>query len=660
MTKDDYVVAAAAMNGRPQRLVSVDRTDGVSFRDQLNVGSAISRQRFLSRAAAKFEVEPGQIGWLDDAIVAAADEADVQADALVDDAPAAGRKSQATQLVELGAAAELFHDPDGEAYARFDVDGHREVSGVRSRHFRRWMARLFYLTAGKAPSSQAMQDAIGVLEGRAIFEGTERTVYVRVAGQDDKIYIDLCNEPWQVIEVSNFGWRLLDESPVMFRRAKAMLSLPVPTLGGSLDELRALVHMDDDEWTLFVAWLVAAYRPTGPYPILDVQGEHGSGKSTACRMARALVDPNTSMLRSEPREPRDLMISSKNGWVIALDNLSAIQAWQSDCLCRLATGGGFSTRTLYENDEETIFDAQRPVIINGIDEVATRADLLDRCLMINLPRMEQDQRRPEAELWSTFDRARPRILGALLSAVSAALANIATTKLTELPRMADFALWVTAAESALGFTPGQFMAAYAANRDSGNEMALESSPIGRVLVDFIDQCGSWTGTMSELLDELERRLNERATQQKSWPKSAASLGSTIKRLAPNLRQAGIAVELGHVGRGRRKRRSVILTRREPESAVPTDPAVPIPHITDSTGDGGDGPEPIGDGGRSADAVDVSPCDATPGTSGDGGDAVLRTQSCAASDTRPTRLRGLCTGRLTPTAAVEGSDEGMPF
>ena len=64
-------------------------------------------------------------------------------------------------------------------------------------------------------------------------------------------------------------------------------------------------------------------------------------------MARALVDPNTAMLRSEPREPRDLMIASKNGWIIALDNLSGIQAWQSDCLCRLSTGGGFSTRTLY-------------------------------------------------------------------------------------------------------------------------------------------------------------------------------------------------------------------------------------------------------------------------------------------------------------------------
>jgi hypothetical protein len=49
---------------------------------------------------------------------------------------------------------------------------------------------------------------------------------------------------------------------------------------------------------------------------------------------------------------------------VALDNLSDIKPWLSDCLCRLSTGGGFSTRTLFENDEETIFNATRPVILN--------------------------------------------------------------------------------------------------------------------------------------------------------------------------------------------------------------------------------------------------------------------------------------------------------
>ena len=60
------------------------------------------------------------------------------------------------------------------------------------------------------------------------------------------------------------------------------------------------------------------------------------------------------------------MIAATNGWCLAFDNVSVIQAWLSDALCRLATGGGFATRGLYTDDEETIIDAQRPVVLNGV------------------------------------------------------------------------------------------------------------------------------------------------------------------------------------------------------------------------------------------------------------------------------------------------------
>lgn len=375
MTHDDYELDVAAVNGRPQRLATINRLDGAVFRDHVNADSARSRQGFIRRAAFKFEVEPQRLAWLDDALVTAADDADFRADEAAADAMPDARKNQATALIELCGGVELFRDPEGKGFVRFQVGEHSEVAALRSRHYRNWLAHQFYLTANKAPSAQGMQDAIGVLEGKAIFEGQTYPVHVRVAGCEGKIYVDLCNESWQVVEISTSDWRILETSPVMFRRAKAMLPLPPPVAGGSVDELRPFVQMTDEDWILFKAWLVAAFRDVGPYPVLDVQGEHGSGKSTVCRLARALIDPNTALLRCEPRDPRDIMIAANNGRIVALDNLSGIQAWQSDCLCRLATGGGFSTRMLYENDEEAIFDAQRPVIINGIDDVATRARL---------------------------------------------------------------------------------------------------------------------------------------------------------------------------------------------------------------------------------------------------------------------------------------------
>jgi hypothetical protein len=496
------------------------------------------------------------------------------------------RKSQSTVLVEMADDVDLFHDPDGEAYARFPVgdgdDLHWEVSRVSAKPFRRWLKRRFYESTQKTPSAQSLQDALGVIEAKAIYDGDARKVFIRLAEHEDRIYLDLGNDRWQAIEIDRLGWRVVDDPPVMFRRAKAMKSLPTPDPQGDIQKLRRFANVTKEEWPLLLAWLVQAMRPRGPYPVLAVHGEHGSAKSTLCRFARKIVDPNTSPLRADYREPRDLLICANSGWIVALDNLSVIKDWLSDCFCRLSTGGGFSTRTLYENDEETIFDAKRPLILNCIEEVVNRSDLLDRCVLLNLPRIDGDKvkRIPEATLEREFDDALPSILGGLLTAVSAAMRNQDQVQLPELPRMADFAIWATAAESALGLEKGKFMEAYTANRAAGNETAIEASPVGKVLIDFVQARGTWTGTATELLSELESRVSEKTRELKSWPRSARTLGGTVKRLAPNLREAGVEVEFGRTGRSR----TIKLSRTAKESSVTT-----VTNVTtaENTADSGD-------------------------------------------------------------------------
>src|SRR5206468_10836955 len=141
--------------------------------------------------------------------------------------------------------------------------------------------------------------------------------------------------------VTAAGWRVISDPPVKFRRARGMLSLPTPTAGAPISALRHFLNVENDEqWTLLLAWLVAAMRPSGPYPVLALLGEQGTAKSTTQEMFRTLIDPNVAPLRSEPRDVRDVMIAASNGWCVALDNVSDIEPWLSDCLCRLATGGG--------------------------------------------------------------------------------------------------------------------------------------------------------------------------------------------------------------------------------------------------------------------------------------------------------------------------------
>ena len=537
---EPVTVTVSPAGKKPQRLVVAQRGD-IFHRDRLDTDSSISRKRFVKELAAKIGVTAETLGPLvDPHLTELADQAKTPT---TESSGSGGdnRESDATIAARMAAEWDLWRTPAGDAYATVPVDGHQETWPLRSRTFKRYVAKQFFDQQGKAIASESLSSAINLMEATALFEGEEHDIYVRVAGHEGNIYLDLCNRQWQVIEITPSGWQVIDESPVHFRRSRSMLALPMPEKGGTVDELRTFLNVDDVAWRLIVAWLLAAFRPRGPYPLLALFAEQGSGKSTAGRLLRSLIDPNSAPLRSEHRGVHDLMIGANNSWCLAYDNLSSIPSWLSDALCRLSTGGGFATRELYTDLDEIIFDSQRPVLLTSIEEVASRSDLLDRLLIVWLPAIPEDRRRREEEIESTFDIVRPRILGALLDAVSGAMRELANTRLA-FPRMADFAAWVVAAETALGWPAGTFLAAFHRNLESANDLALESSAVARPLLELLEQNGEWNGPASDLLESLSKRVTDQTKQTKDWPKNGRSMAGRLKRLAPNLRKAGWEVD----------------------------------------------------------------------------------------------------------------------
>jgi len=260
-----------------------------------------------------------------------------------------------------------------------------------------------------------------------------------------------------------------------------------------------------------------------------------------------------------------MVIAARNSWLINLDNLSRLDATISDALCRLATGGGLRTRRLYTDDEEEIFDAQRPILLNGIEAVATRGDLVDRSVTIYLEPIQPEQRREESEFWSSFEAARSRIMGALLDAMVSGLREIeAGIRLVRKPRMADFAVWGVAAERSLGFAPGAFMSAYEGNRADASCQALEASPVASGIMLFMDPVITWTGTVSDLLKRLVPLAGD-AVKQKGWPPDATRLSNALRRLAPNLRAAGL--EIIFPPRKNRRRLIEIVKRENTQGSV---------------------------------------------------------------------------------------------
>jgi hypothetical protein len=212
---------------------------------------------------------------------------------------------QADILIDLAQAAELFHTADGTGFVDLDINGHRETWPIRSKGFRRWLARRFFEETDGAPNSEALQAALNVIEAKAHFDAPERIVYIRVGGLDGRIYLDVCDETWRSVEIDNAGWRVIDTPPVRFRRTSGMLPLPIPAAGGSIEELRPFLNVQSNsDFILIVAWILAALRDRGPYPTLALFGEHGTAKTTLAKILRALIDPNSAPLRALTRGPR--------------------------------------------------------------------------------------------------------------------------------------------------------------------------------------------------------------------------------------------------------------------------------------------------------------------------------------------------------------------
>jgi hypothetical protein len=481
------------------------------------------------------------------------------------------RPSVATQLVDLahGAGVELFRTPDGEPFAVVPADSHQEIWPVRSSGFRLWLRRLYFSTTRGTANSQALQDALATLEGEALFDGNQEDVHLRVAEWNGSHYLDLADPYWRVVEIGAAGWRVLDHSPVRFHRPKGLLGLPVPVSAGSLDGLREFLTVDDDGWRLVAGWLVATLRPDRPFPILALHGEQGSAKSTQAKMLRRMVDPNVADLRPCPREEYDLFLAAKNAWVIGFDNVSEIKPWLSDALCRVSTGIGFGRRQLYTDGDEYLLSVKRPIIVNGIEEVAVKGDFVDRAIVQCLPVIEEDQRREEDELWSAFEAAHPVLLGALLDVIAGALNALPGVHLDRKPRMADFCRWAVAAEASLGWKPGAFLRSYRRNQGRAVATTLEASLLVDPLRALLAQQPvkppatkpepKYEGRVGELLRQLREQVDERTVRDDNWPKDAIRLAGELRRLAPALRRIGINVEFPRTGK-----RRVIVEAKEKE------------------------------------------------------------------------------------------------
>jgi hypothetical protein len=456
----------------------------------------------------------------------------------------------------------LFTDSQ-DGYAAYEINGAKQTDRITGKQFKRYVQKILR-DNNNSLNHSTLSEVISDIDAEAIYEGQRGEVFNRV-GKDaeNNIIINPCFDNGNIIHITPEGWTIrepfthskenLKTYPIIIK-TKGMLSMPFPVRGhGNIQDIRRFIkaETDDNKFILIVAYIIQSYLFNGPFPIIVIVAEPGSGKTFTTLIIKNLIDPHEAPTLSIPRDPRDMFSTAGVSWVLAYDNFSKVQQWLSDLFCRFSTGNATIDRELFTNGEAYIYSAKRPAIVNGISDFFSQSDVLQRSIIFENTRIKPEERKTEETLLNDFKKVLPGIFCDILDLLSAVLKILPDVNVSEPTRMSDFCKVGTAVALSLGYSESFFMDAYNENQKQANDITLDSSIIAPVIRELLskEKESEFKGTPTELLDKLES-INPEAARSPYWPKTATVLSGHLKRLAQNFRDTGIVVDTGRDNDGR--------------------------------------------------------------------------------------------------------------
>jgi len=465
-----------------------------------------------------------------------------------------GRKKKSSQVLELLKDHELIKFRGNP----FLINGNQalEIGGLQ---YRDYIARLYYLNYGSGLTENQIKETVLIQRGKALYEGTEKTVYFRNAAiSETLVYIDLADGKNTIIEVTPGVWKAAENPDVVFFRPQNIGPLPFPNNPGNIEPLRNFLNLkNDQDFILIRAALpfILRGRPggRGSYLILLFTGPEGSAKSTAAKILKLLVDPGTPETRTPGNDIRDFFIACFRCLVLNLDNLSHLPRDVQDAISSIVTGGGFARKLNYSDSEEMVFENCNPVFMTGIS-LKTAPDLMSRTIKLELDPIEEMDRRTESDIYGELEKVKSEIFGGILTALARALAEYKKGfDVPPLPRLADFGKFSIALERGNGYPEGEVIAALSDAYDTALEGIAEENPLINVLLNklIFSTEQEISGTAGEILKIINHETDEKTQRLEIWPKTAAGLGTIFSRQYNVLKKIGITITKG-TGRDRRK------------------------------------------------------------------------------------------------------------
>lgn len=468
------------------------------------------------------------------------------------------KMNQADVLIELAQEEEdcFFHDQFKEAYVAIKKGSNLQILKLLSEDYRLLLIYRYFKACYKSPSSESIKQARMLLESLSRIEGETVPLSYRCTSTDDAIYYDLCGGDWSFVKITKDGWQVNTEPTILFKRTTSMTAqTKLEITSSSIQDIHLLnkhykFRSKDDE-LLHIIQVVTSFLSIS-HPLTVYSGEQGSAKTTSIRMDRSIIDPANPDVISFPKGGNNLSLALNNHYISCFDNIGNISNEESNILCTAVTGGGISLRKLYTDDEETVYSYKVPVFMNGINIIATKPDLLDRSVLLELDRIASNERKEEAVIWKDFETDKAKILGAIFSIISGAMVLYPEVKLENLSRMADYTRWGFAIAEVIGLGGDNFLNAYENNQKKASSEALANQPIYQCLELVMQDKLYFEGTATELLQKLNTvRASEQISNFSDWPKEPNILSRRLKEMQTNLTEHGMHLKFKKMNIGRR-------------------------------------------------------------------------------------------------------------
>lgn len=362
-------------------------------------------------------------------------------------------------------------------------------------------------------------------------------IYNRVAGNmNKKIVYFLSDSTWKSIIVTADGWRFGRTKKIKFLRHSTDKPQVIPQAGGNyLDLILPKLNMDRDDAILYAVFMIQGLSRSSSHYAAVISSKPGTGKSTLTKQTSELIDPIQSSATLTPSSESDLISMLSNSYLAAFDNTAPLSTTFSNILCAAITGSTEMKRKLYSTNDPVVLNLHNLVIINGVDVVPRKSDLIDRALYFELKPIQKAQRKTDAEIWDRFNKDKPKILGAMFDTLSKAMGILPTLKMDESYRMADAHQQMVAIAVALGISQGEFQRILDKNRKKLEETYAEQNEFVNFVIGFMQKHEKFDVSVSVLFKNMKENI---VGSDKFFPKTPSTLSRKLNEERDALLHAG--------------------------------------------------------------------------------------------------------------------------